>query len=38
METDEFENKIFLGKNPFSIQKDFQSPSTLHVLYPFPKD
>lgn len=25
-------------KNPFSIQKDFQSPSTLHVSYPFPKE
>lgn len=38
METDEFENKIFLGKNPFSIQKDFLSPSTPPVLYPSPKD
>lgn len=38
METDEFENKIFLGKNPFSIRKDFQSPSIPHVSYPSPKD
>ena len=26
------------GKNPFSIRKDFQSPSAPHVSYPFPKD
>lgn len=38
METDEFENKFFLGKNPFSSQKDFQSPSTPHVSYLSPKD
>ena len=30
--------KYFLGKNPFSIRKDFQSPSAPHVSYPFPKD
>ena len=29
---------IFLGKNPFSIRKDFQSPSAPHVLYPSRKD
>ena len=30
---------IFLGKPlSFSIQKDFQNPSTLHVSYPSPKD
>ena len=28
----------FRNQNPFSIQKDYQSPSTLHALYPFPKD
>ena len=28
----------FRNQNPFSIQKDFQSPSIPHVLYPFPKD
>ena len=28
----------FRNQNPFSIQKDFQSPSAPHVLYPFPKD
>ena len=28
----------FRNQNPFSIQKDFQSPSALHVTYPFPKD
>ena len=28
----------FRNQNPFSIRKDFQSPSTFHVLYPFPKD
>lgn len=38
METDEFKTKYFLGKNPFSSQKDFQSPSTLHVSYPSQKD
>ena len=30
--------KYFLGKNPFSIQKDFKSPSIPHVSYPSPKD
>ena len=28
----------FRNQNPFSIQKDFQSPSAPHVSYPFPKD
>ena len=28
----------FRNQNPFSIQKDFQNPSTPHVSYPFPKD
>ena len=28
----------FRNQNPFSIRKDFQSPSTLHASYPFPKD
>ena len=28
----------FRNQNPFSIQKDFQSPSALHASYPFPKD
>ena len=28
----------FRNQNPFSIQKDFQSPSIPHVSYPFPKD
>ena len=28
----------FRNQNPFSIQKDFQSPSAPHVTYPFPKD
>ena len=29
--------KYFLGKNPFSIQKDFQIPSIPHVSYPSPE-
>ena len=28
----------FRNQNPFSIQKDFQSPSALHVSYPSRKD
>ena len=28
----------FRNQNPFSIRKDYQSPSIPHVLYPFPKD
>ena len=28
----------FRNQNPFSIQKDFQSPSTPHVSYPSRKD
>ena len=28
----------FRNQNPFSIRKDYQSPSTPHVSYPFPKD
>ena len=28
----------FRNQNPFSIQKDFQSPLILHVSYPFPKN
>ena len=28
----------FRNQNPFSIQKDFQSPSASHASYPFPKD
>ena len=28
----------FRNQNPFSFQKDFQSPSIPHVSYPFPKD
>ena len=28
----------FRNQNPFNIRKDYQSPSTPHVLYPFPKD
>ena len=28
----------FRNQNPFSIRKDFQSPSAPHVSYPFPKD
>ena len=28
----------FRNQNPFSIRKDFQSPSIPHVSYPFPKD
>ena len=28
----------FRNQNPFNIQKDFQNPSTPHVLYPFQKD
>ena len=28
----------FRNQNPFSIQKDYQSPSTPHASYPFPKD
>ena len=28
----------FRNQNPFSIQKDFQSPSAPHVSYPSPKD
>ena len=37
---DDFRKKIddFRNQNPFSIRKDYQSPSTPHVLYPFPKD
>ena len=26
------------NQNPFSIRKDYQSPSIPHALYPFPKD
>ena len=28
----------FRNQNPFSIRKDFQSPSTPHVSYPSPRD
>ena len=28
----------FRNQNPFSIRKDYQSPSIPHVSYPFPKD
>ena len=28
----------FRNQNPFNIRKDYQSPSTPHVSYPFPKD
>ena len=28
----------FRNQNPFSIRKDYQSPSTPHASYPFPKD
>ena len=28
----------FRNQNPFSIQKDFQSPSAPHVSYPSRKD
>ena len=28
----------FRNQNPFSIRKDFQSPSAPHASYPFPKD
>ena len=28
----------FRNQNPFSIRKDFQSPSAPHVSYPSPKD
>ena len=28
----------FRNQNPFSIQKDFESPSAPHVSYPSPKD
>ena len=28
----------FRNQNPFNIQKDYQSPSIPHVLYPSPKD
>ena len=28
----------FRNQNPFSIQKDYQSPSAPHALYPSPKD
>ena len=28
----------FRNQYPFSIRKDFQSPSAPHVSYPFPKD
>ena len=28
----------FRNQNPFSIQKDFQSPSAPHVTYPSRKD
>ena len=28
----------FRNQNPFSIQKDFQSPSIPDVSYPSPKD
>ena len=28
----------FRNQNPFSIRKDFQSPSISHASYPFPKD
>ena len=26
------------NQNPFNLQKDYQSPSTPHASYPFPKD
>ena len=29
---------FYLYKSTFSIQKDYQSPSILHALYPSPKD
>ena len=29
---------IFRNQNPFSIRKDFQSPSAPHVSYPSRKD
>lgn len=37
---DDFRKKLddFRNQNPFSFQKDFQSPSAPHVSYPFPKD
>ena len=28
----------FRNQNPFSIRKDYQSPSIPHASYPFPKD
>ena len=28
----------FRNQNPFSIRKDYQSPSAPHASYPFPKD
>ena len=28
----------FRNQNPFSIRKDYQSPSIPHVSYPSPKD
>ncbi len=28
----------FRNQNPFSIRKDYLSPSAPHVSYPFPKD
>ena len=28
----------FRNQNPFSIRKDYQSPSIHHASYPFPKD
>ena len=28
----------FRNQNPFSIRKDFQSPSIPHASYPSPKD
>ena len=28
----------FRNPNPFSIRKDYQSPSAPHASYPFPKD
>ena len=28
----------FRNQNPFSIRKDYQSPSAPHVSYPSPKD
>ena len=37
---DDFRKKLdnFRNQNPFSIQKDFQSPSAPHVSYPSRKD